>query len=75
MESYFTQNYYCKIQLNSRFQKTTFIQVYAPTNDDDKEDFYQSLQTAIDKVPKRDLLIRMGDFNVKVGAVREGRER
>ena len=40
-----------------------------------KRIFYQSLQTAIDKVPKRDLLIRMGDFNAKVGAVREGRER
>ena len=55
-----------------------FIQVYAPTNDakdDDKEDLYQSLQTAINKVPKRDLLILMGDLNAKVGAVREGRER
>ena len=65
-------------RFNSRFQKTTFIQVYAPTNDakdDDKEDFYQSLQTAINKVPKRDLLLLMGDFNAKVGAVREGRKK
>ena len=55
-----------------------FIQVYAPTNDakdDDKEDLYQSLQTAINKVPKRDLLLLMGDFNAKVGAVREGRKK
>ena len=59
-------------------KKTTFIQVYAPTNDakdDDKEDFFQYLQTAIDKVPKRDFLILKGDFNAKAGAVSEGRER
>ena len=76
MESYLTKN--ISARYNSRFQKTTIIQVYAPTNDaheDDKEDFYHSLQTVIDKVPKRDVLIVMGDFNAKVGSEREGRER
>ncbi|CAG2198896.1 Craniofacial development protein 2 [Mytilus edulis] len=65
-------------RFNSRFQKTTLIQVYAPTNgadDCEKEDFYHSLQTTIEKVPKRDLLVLMGDLNAKVGSERKGWDR
>ncbi|CAG2208032.1 Craniofacial development protein 2 [Mytilus edulis] len=54
------------------------IQVYAPTNgadDCEKEDFYHSLQTTIEKVPKRDLLVLMGDLNAKVGSERKGWDR
>ncbi|XP_071153817.1 craniofacial development protein 2-like [Mytilus edulis] len=65
-------------RFNSRFQKKTLIQVYAPTNgadDCEKEDFYHSLQTTIEKVPKRDLLVLMGDLNAKVGSERKGWDR
>ena len=37
-------------RFDTKFQKTTIIQVYSPTNDateDDKNDFYNSLQTTI----------------------------
>ena len=48
----------------------TIFQVYAPTtshSDDVVEDFYATLQSKIDAVPKQDILIIMGDWNAKVG--------
>ena len=65
-------------RFDTQFQKTTVIQVYAPTNEAqeiEKEDFYNALQYVEDKIPKRDILIIMGDLNVKVGSERIGRER
>ena len=50
-----------KIQLN-------MLQCYAPTNDTDertKEDFYNKLQTVMDKVKEKDVTILMGDFQCK----------
>jgi hypothetical protein len=46
----------------TKFQKTTIIQVYAPTNNAN-EDFYFSLQTTANAVPKRDILLIKSDFN------------
>ena len=53
-----------KIQLN-------IIQCYAPTNDKDegtKVDFYNKLQTVLDKMKEKDVTILMGDFNAKIGS-------
>lgn len=53
----------------------TVIQVYAPTTDGDPQDtesFYAQLQDVIDKSPKGDIMIVMGDFNAKVGKGRKG---
>ena len=59
-----------KIQLNT-------IQCYAPTNDKDegtKEDFYNKLQTVLDKMKEKDVTTLMGDFNAKIGLNNRGYE-
>ena len=43
---------------------------YAPTVDgdeDDKDRFYDSLQEMVDKTPRHDATMILGDFNAKVG--------
>ena len=64
-------------RFNSKGRKATILQCYAPTNAADvadKEEFYDQLQAIMDKIPKRDLKILMGDFNAKVGSDNTGRE-
>ena len=58
-------------RFNSKGRKVTIIQCYAPTNVPaikEKDDFYQRIQIALDKTPKRNMKILMGDTNAKVGA-------
>ena len=64
-------------RFQSKFQKVTVIQCYAPTNNADeevKEEYYEQLQSVLDKTPKRDITIVMGDFNAKVGSDNTGKE-
>ena len=64
-------------RFNSKGRKVSIIQCYAPTNAatmEEKEDYYEQLQATLDKVPKRDLKIVMGDMNAKVGIDNEARE-
>ena len=45
-------------RFDTKFQNTTLIQAYSPTNnatEDDKDDFYNSLQTTI--IPIRNILM------------------
>jgi exonuclease III len=49
---------------------TTICQVYAPTadaQDVDIDAFYSDLQQEVNRTPRNDALIIMGDFNAKVG--------
>ena len=58
-------------RFDTKFQKTTKIQVYSPTknaSEEEKEEFYDSLQTIVNLTPKRDILMIIGDLNAKVGA-------
>jgi hypothetical protein len=51
---------------------------YAPINDateEDKDQFYSTLQAAIDDIPGHDVLLLLGDFNARVGSNNMGRER
>ncbi|VDO98711.1 unnamed protein product [Schistosoma mattheei] len=53
------------------------IQSYAPTNygnDNDKDRFYERLQSIIAKCPGKDLTMLMGDLNAKVGMDNYGYE-
>ena len=53
-----------KTQLN-------IIQCYAPINDKDegtKYDFHNKLQTVLDKIKEKEVIILMGDFNAKIGS-------
>ena len=57
-------------RFHGRFRNVTIIQCYAPTNNAEegtKEQFYNKLQHTIDKQPKGDIKVLMGDLNAKVG--------
>ena len=64
-------------RFESRFKKVSIIMFYAPTNTSEEKDnsFYAQLQSVLDKLPNRDMLILLGDMNAKVGADNTDRER
>jgi len=58
------------VRLNAKPRNITLIEVCGPTTaatDEEMERFYQDLSQAVKQVPKRDMLLVMGDFNAKVG--------
>ena len=61
----------------STYAKITVIQCYAPTEqatEDEKDMFYHNLQSQIDKSPRHDIMIIMGDLNSKIGCDNSGYE-
>ena len=49
----------------------TFVSAYAPTLDSDsdvKEAFYDTLNTALERIPRQDKILLLGDFNARVGS-------
>ena len=58
------------IRVSAKPQNVTIIQVYAPTSDHEDqeiEEFYEKIESIIQKTPKKDLLIIQGDVNAKLG--------
>ena len=66
-----------KFYTKKRNIRLNIIQCYAPTNDaeeEKKDDFYQQLQSVIDKRGAKDMTLLMGDFNAKIGSDNTGYE-
>jgi exonuclease III len=60
----------CKIGIKSKHNNLTLINMYAPTEDKtdtEKEKFYDDLQTAVDRTPKSETILVLGDANAKLG--------
>ena len=63
----------CTADINLKDHKAKIISVYAHTlktseeNPELREDFYETIESIIDKTPKRDVIILAGDFNAKTG--------
>ena len=50
----------CKLRVKGKYNNRTLINTYTPTEDkteETKEQFYDDLQSMVDKVPKSDLII------------------
>jgi exonuclease III len=60
----------CKLRIKGKYNNITLINVYAATEDhteQTKEQFYDNLQHFLDKTPKSDTVIILGDVNVQLG--------
>ena len=66
------------VRFNSKYTKISVIVGYAPiedAEDDDKDNFYSSVQSVLDRIPKHDMVLLIGDFNARVGSDNQFRER
>ena len=66
-----------RARFQSKFQRVSIIQCFAPINAADqeaKEEFYEQLQSVLERMPNRDIMIVLGDFNAKVGNDKSTRE-
>ncbi|XP_058449164.1 craniofacial development protein 2-like [Malaya genurostris] len=69
--------------MKTRVRNLTIIQTYAPkfslsydaADLQDKENFYSQLNATVDRIPKGDIMICMGDFNAKIGSDNSNYER
>ena len=65
------------VRFNSKQVRLSVIVAYAPTEVDDNEEkelFYEQLESVIKRCKQQDLRIVMGDMNAKVGSDNEGLE-
>ena len=57
------------VKINTKTVPTTFVQIYAPNSthsEDEIDDFYDQLQSLPERIPRREAVIILGDFNAKV---------
>ena len=64
----------CTTEIPLKHCKLIFISAYADTleksekNHEEREEFYETLETIIDSIPKRDAVILADDFNARTGS-------
>ena len=59
------------VQFQGKLFNITVIQVYAPSTnvkEAEVEWFYEDLQDLLERIPKKDVLFRIRDWNAKVGS-------
>jgi len=60
----------CKLRIKGRFNTPSTISAHPSTEektDEEKEKFYEDLQTIHNRIPKHDIVIILGDMNSKIG--------
>jgi exonuclease III len=60
----------CKLRIKGKYNNIAVISVYAATEDhteETKEQFYDNLKYLLDKTPKNDTIIILGDVNAHLG--------
>jgi hypothetical protein len=60
------------LRLAAKPLNISVVQVYAPTAEEDKEEFYHDISMALTKIPQRDFLPILGDWSAKVGQELDG---
>ena len=66
------------VRLNSKHVNLSIIIAYAPTDTsegEEKDEFYDALQSILKDVPRHDVLLVLGDFNARVGTNNHDEER
>ena len=67
----------CTAEIKLTHNKLVIISICTHTlqkseeNPNAREDFYEILETLVDNIPKRDIVIIAGDFNAKTGSARD----
>jgi hypothetical protein len=59
-----------RARIKGRTNNLTILSVYAPIRDateQQKDPFFSDLQTVIDKIPRKDILLLGSDFNATIG--------
>ena len=60
----------CTLRIKGKLHNIIFVNVYAPTEDTEDEivdEFYETLQSVCDELPKHYTVITLGEFNTKLG--------
>jgi len=59
-----------ELRIKGKLHNITFVNVYAlaeDTEDEIVDEFYETLQSVCDELPKHDAVITLGDFNATLG--------
>ena len=67
----------CTLRLRSRFYNISIINVHCHTedsNDQEKDNFFDQIENAVNACPRHDVKIVLGDFNAKIGRQPEYRQ-